>query len=168
MRVFNESQRFTQWWLKLIPIAILGFLVYVSYHWFVLGKAVSNVSETDVIGQVTVISLMLFSMVLIYLFQLKTTIDEIGIHYQFSPINLSKKTIRWNTIKKCYVRTYSPLREYGGWGYRGSFGNGKAINIIGNKGIQLEFDTGKKLLIGTQREEDAQKVIKRYFKTKDE
>ncbi len=168
MRVFNELQRFTQWWLKLINIAILSFLIYASYNWFVLDKAVGNVSENDVIGQITVISLMVFSIALIYLFQLKTTIDEIGIHYQFLPINLSKKSIRWNAVKKCYVRTYSPLREYGGWGYRGSFGNGKAINIRGNKGIQLEFYNGKKLLIGTQREEEAQKVIQRYFKTKDE
>ena len=168
MRVFKESQRFTQWWLKLINLAILGFLIYASYNWFVLNKGVSNVSETDVIGQITVISLMLFSMVLIYLFELKTTIDEIGIHYQFLPINLSKKSIRWNTLKKCYVRTYNPLKEYGGWGYRMSFKNGNAINIKGNKGIQLEFDNGKKLLIGTQKQEEAKKVIQRYFKTKDE
>tara|TARA_R110002051_G_scaffold101478_1_gene172292 strand:- start:11577 stop:11909 length:333 start_codon:yes stop_codon:yes gene_type:complete len=105
---------------------------------------------------------------LIYLFRLKTIIDEIGIHYQFTPINFSKKTIRWSEIDKCYVRTYKPIKEFGGWGYRSSFGSRKAINIKGNKGIQLVLKDGKNLLIGTQKENDANKVIERYFKTKDE
>mgnify|MGYP000288902269 CR=1 FL=1 len=168
MRIFSESQRFTQGWLHLVNLGLFGFLLYCLYNWFVLGEAVGNVSETDRTGQIIVIAIMLLSIILIYMFQLKTTINKIGIHYQFLPINLSKKTIRWSELKKCYVRTYNPLKEYGGWGYRGSFGNGKALNVKGNKGIQIEFNSGKKLLIGTQNDEDAQKVIERYFKLKDE
>ena len=42
--------------------------------------------------------------------------------------------------------------------------NGNTINVMENKGIQLKFKNGKKLLIGTQKPEDAQIVINRYFK----
>ncbi|MFK7812813.1 MAG: hypothetical protein AB8B59_09985 [Maribacter sp.] len=168
MRIFNETQKFTQWWLKLLNLFILGLVVYAFYNWFILKEAVGNVPENDLAGQLAFSSILFFSIGIIYLFRLKTSIDEIGIHYQFSPINLSKKTIRWSEIKNCYVRTYSPLKEYGGWGYRMSFGNGKALNVKGNIGVQIELKTGKKLLIGTQEEEDAQKVIERYFKTSDE
>lgn len=168
MRVFNETQRFTQWWVQLINIAILGFLVYAAYNWFVLNEAVGNVSSKNLTGQIVFIAILIFSIGLIYMFKLKTIIDEIGLHYQFLPINLSKKTIRWTELKKCYVRIYNPIKEYGGWGYRLSFGKGKALNVKGNKGIQLEFKDGKKLLIGTQKKEDAQNVIERYFKTNDE
>lgn len=168
MRVFNESQRFTQWWLQLINIAVLGLLVYAVYQWFVLSEAFGNVSSDDYIGQIVFVALILGSILLIYVFRLTTTIDEIGIHYQFTPINFSKKTIRWNELEKCYVRTYNSIKEYGGWGYRSSFGKKKAINIKGNKGIQLEFKDGKKLLLGTQKDQEAQQVIERYFKINNE
>lgn len=168
MRVLNESQRFTQGWLQFINIILLGFLAYVVYQWFILKEFFGNVSPTDQTGQIIVIASILLSIGLIYIFRLKTTIDEVGIHYQFTPINLSKKTIRWSELKKCYVRTYNPIKEYGGWGYRAPFGKNKAINVRGNKGIQLEFEDGKKLLIGTQKEAAAQEVIERYFKLSNE
>lgn len=168
MRIFNETQRFTQWWLQLMNLAIFSFTIFLGYKWFVLNEGFSNVSAENRGEQIFVILIMLSVLFLIYMLKLKTTIDEIGIHYQFVPFNSKKKTIRWGELEKCYVRTYSPLKEYGGWGYRMSFGNGKALNIRGNKGIQIEFKTGKKLLLGTQKKEDAQKVIERYFKTNDE
>ena len=165
MRVFSEIQRFTQWWVHLITLVLFGMLFYLVYNWFVLQEGVSNVAVNDSTGQIVVILAMLLTVVLVYAIRLKTTIDEIGIHYQFLPINLSKKTIRWGELKKCYVRTYSPLTEYGGWGYRGGFfGKGKALNVKGDQGIQLEFQNGKKLLIGTQKEKDAHEVIERNFK----
>ena len=53
---------------------------------------------------------------------------------------------------KSYVRQYSPIIEYGGWGLRfGIFGKGTAFNVSGNKGLQLEFINNKKLLIGTNK-----------------
>jgi hypothetical protein len=168
MRVFNETQRFTQWWLQAINIALVALLMYGLYKWYALGEPVGNVAANDRTGQIVAILAVVCSVPLIYLFRLKTTIDEIGIHYQFFPINLSQRTIHWSEMENCYVRTYNPIKEFGGWGYRGSFGKGKAVNIKGNKGIQVAFKDGKKLLIGTQEQEDAQKVIERYFKTKDE
>lgn len=168
MRIFQETQRFTQWWLQIMNLAMLSFTIYLVYKWFVLNESFSNVSAENRPEQIFVITLMLLLLFLIYLLRLKTTIDETGLHYQFIPINRSKKTVRWAELKKCYVRTYKPIQEYGGWGYRMSFEKGKALNVKGNKGIQLEFNNGKKLLIGTQKEENTQQVIERYFKTKDE
>ena len=98
----------------MINLALLGFLIYVVYKWFILNEAVGNVSAQDYTGQIVFLVLVPFSAALIYMFRLKTTIDEIGIHYQFMPINLSKKTIRWSELKMCYVRTYNPIKEYGG------------------------------------------------------
>ena len=40
-------------------------------------------------------------------------------------------------ISRCSPRTYSPIGEYGGWGIRG-FGNNRAYNVSGNRGVQLE------------------------------
>ena len=47
----------------------------------------------------------------------------------------------------------------GGFGLRYSFKYGRAVNVAGNFGIQLELKTGKKLLIGTSRPEEVEKVL---------
>ncbi|SIR04525.1 hypothetical protein [Maribacter ulvicola] len=168
MRIFNETQRFTQWWLLLLNVALLFLIAYSCYTWFILGDAVGNIASNDLIGQTTFLLIFILIIPLIYVFNLKTTIDEIGIHYQFIPIHFSKKIIRWHEIEKCFVRTYSPIRAYGGWGYRGISGKNKALNVKGNKGIQLILKNGKKLLIGTQKEREAKIVIERYFKITNE
>ncbi len=73
------------------------------------------------------------------------------------------KKIAWSEVSNAYVRNYDPIGEYGGWGLKGgSFWNkskGKAITISGGVGIQLEFKNGKKLLIGTQKENDVKRVL---------
>lgn len=169
MRIFKETQRFNQWWLHLVSTGLIAFLLYCFYNWFIAKEATGNVSPNNVTGQIVVTVSIIPVVLFMYILKLKTWIDEIGVHYQFFPFHFSKKTVRWNELKKCYVRTYSPIKEYGGWGYRISTGQqGKAFNVRGKQGIQLVLKTGKKLLIGTQKEDDAKEVIQRCFKESDE
>lgn len=169
MRVFSELQRFDQWWMKLIYFGMIAMLSYMFYTWYVAKEAVDKVAAGDVTGQLIVIGTIVPVLILFYALKLKTEIDEIGIHFQFSPFQFSRQTIRWAEMEKCYVRTYSPIREYGGWGYRTSFGKkGKAYNVKGNKGIQIILKTGKKILIGTQKASEAQQVIERLKKNDNE
>ena len=156
MSVFNETKRFPQWWLQLIYLGLLGFLMYMFYTWFILKEAVGNISAQGHPGQIVTIVLLPFYVALIYMFRLKTIIDQNGIQYQFKPFNVSKN-IRWCELKKCYVRTYRPIKEYGGRGYRLSFNKDKALNVKENKGIPLEFKDAKKLLKGPQKK----KMLKR-------
>ena len=110
------------------------------------------------------------SIAFVFFLKLKTKIDEIGVHYQFFPFHFSMKTIRWQEIKKANIRTYDPIGEYGGWGLKGGAlwnkSKGKAITISGDIGIQLELKNNKKLLIGTQKKEDAFRVLEVYKNSK--
>ena len=164
MHVFKETQKFDQWLIKLIYLGIIGFLAYTLYTLYIKKEDLGNVGVNDSSAQLILISTILLVLGLFYIFKLNTSIDEIGIHYQFLPIHFSRKTVRWENMKKCYVRKYNPIMEYGGWGYRFSFGSGKAFNVRGNKGIQVELMTGKKILIGTQKAKDVQQIINRYIK----
>src|SRR5690606_452650 len=152
MKTYKEVQRFTQWWVwalllvvffaTIIPIITLitenGF--DTSYSWAIIFPAATT-------GLVVL---------LFYFLKLETTIDAKGIHYRFFPFK--KNTIPWHEIESVYVRQYSPIKEYGGWGIR--FGlNGKAYNVKGNKGIQVKLKSGKKILFGTQNESEVQNVI---------
>ncbi|MEO9891724.1 hypothetical protein [Aurantibacter sp.] len=164
MRVFNETQRFNQWWLWLLFLAIFGVIIYDSYHHFSIVEGFTEYSIVLIIGIFTIVPVIL----LLVLMRLKTAIDEIGVHYQFLPFQFSKKTIRWSEIGECYLRIYKPISEYGGWGFRGTFSKNKAYNVSGNKGIQLELKSKEKILIGTQKEKDVEQVIHRYFNKGDE
>jgi hypothetical protein len=45
------------------------------------------------------------------------------------------------------------LLEYGGWGVRCGRG-GSVFNVSGNRGVQLEFTDGRRLLIGSQQADE--------------
>ena len=75
-------------------------------------------------------------------------------------MNLKFKFYDWKNISKSYIRQYQPIIEYGGWGIRiGLFGKGRAFNVRGNKGLQLEFKDNNKLLIGSNNSEELERVL---------
>jgi hypothetical protein len=98
---------------------------------------------------------------LFYKMKLLTEVKEDGVYINFVP--LSRQVMRFEDIVTCEVRTYRPLREYGGWGVR--YGRaGKAYNVSGNRGVQLKLSSGKGLLIGSQRPEELAQAIQAGLK----
>jgi len=158
--IFIEKQRFTQWWIWLIIISINLLLVFMIVN--VISDASKKSFElADAIG----LGVIFFSLVLVnYLLtgtSLKTEINNEEIKIKFLPFIIKDKIIKWEDLSLCYVRQYSPIGEYGGWGYRfGIMGKGKAFNIKGNMGLQLQFNDGKNLLIGTQKAEELKQFLK--------
>jgi hypothetical protein len=120
-------------------------------------------SLTDQWLSLLAMSVLLFLIVgLLFLIQLKTTLDEEGVHYQFIPFHFKQKTILWQDIKSAEVRKYEPLKEYGGWGIKGYSNKNKAYNVKGNLGLQVVLKNGNKILFGTQKDEE----LKAFLKTK--
>ncbi|MCB7480915.1 hypothetical protein [Christiangramia sediminis] len=153
MRVFKEEQAFRQWWILLIlGITLIGtsFPLFRSYE-------NSDLSISGFIG----FGLVLLVLILFLTLRLHTKIDSNGIKTSFEPLTFFRKEYKWNEISKCYVRKYAPIREYGGWGIRGS-GKSKAYNVSGNMGIQIITKDQKKFLIGTNKPEEAKRVLERY------
>lgn len=162
MRVFKEEQKFNQWWIQLVNLLLLGLLIYLCFTWYIKKDEADDIGAPGVLIQLIVIGTIVLDLILLYLIKLRTAIDEIGVHYQFFPFQLTKKTIRWAEIQECHTRIYKPLKEYGGWGYRTKFGKGKAYNVKGNMGIEIVLLNGKKILIGTQKMMEAEEVINRH------
>ena len=157
--LFNEKQRFNQWWLVII-LALVNILIFSILIVQLTSKPIGGAKPIS--AQVVVVVCMLSIVISTSLFfiQLQTIIKTDGIYVRFFPFQNNYRHIRWNELSKSYVRTYNPITEYGGWGYRlGLFGKGKAYNVAGNKGLQLEFINGKKLLIGTQKPEALESVL---------
>jgi hypothetical protein len=61
-------------------------------------------------------------------------------------------------VVQAYVRAYSPINEYGGWGIRNGKG-GRAFNMRGNEGVQLVLRSGQRVLLGSQLPEELADAI---------
>jgi hypothetical protein len=156
---FSETQKFRQWWLWFILAGIKGIMGFFIVTQVLIGRPFGS----NVLDNVMLLISFLFMLILSLLFfimKLETRITDTGIAVRFYPIQLKFRNYRWEDIEQMYVREYSPLGEYGGWGIRYSFtGKGKALNVSGRMGLQLVFKDGKKLLIGTNKPEDLMQVL---------
>ena len=163
--MFSEEQRFDQLWLK-VPLYVLAvgnivLLAYGFYKQLIAGKPWGDNPMSDVALAFTTFAVFLIWGLVFFLFEktkLITTIYKKEIRLRFPPFFYKEKTIPIKLIQKMEVRKYNPITEYGGWGLRYGL-RGKAYNVKGNMGLQIQFINGKKLLIGTQKPDQAKWAI---------
>lgn len=150
---FTEVQRFRQWWVWLLVLFVAGIAWYGAIQQIVLKQPFGNNPAPDAVMIMIWAIFGVFLPVLFYSLKLVTEVRYDGLYIRFFPLQFHSHKISYEEIKTYEIRTYSALKEYGGYGIR--YGkNGKAYNISGNRGVQFEFLDGKRLLIGTQRPEE--------------
>jgi hypothetical protein len=154
---FSETQRFRQTWLWIL-FALLsgGFLFIVAAQTIGVG-ILNNLFPSSALALMG--SLIFFIILLLYKSSLSVKINRGGIYYRFTPFHWYYRKIDWKDIEKVYVRRYDALTEYGsGWGIK--FGNaGKAYTVSGHYGLQIDFLDERKILLGTQRPDDLEKIL---------
>ena len=165
---FYEVQTFRKTWVLALVLPISLFLIilfgYGMIKQLVLGQPWGNRPLPDVALAIIGPLGILFGLSLALLFysaKLITEVREDGVYLRFFP--LTHQRIPFEDIRNCEARTYSPIREFGGWGIR--YGRGtKAYNVSGNRGVQLELSDGKRFLIGSQRPEELARAIEEEMK----
>ena len=146
--IFEENQKFTQWWLWVILLSfpIIAFGPFdekeINYYHVLIGFTLP---------------------VIFYLLQLRIKVNSEGLHYQFFPFHLKYHTIKTEEIVKVETLQYKPIAEYGGWGIRYGF-KGKAYNTTGNLGVKVHLKNGRNILFGSQKHKDLAKAIKQIKK----
>lgn len=157
---FYEKQRFTQWWIWLILILLNILFAIAAYEQFTeqIFFGAKPMSDTGLL----LTWLLTIAITLLFLvMKLETQIADDTVLVRFFPFHTSYRQFESSTMAKAYIRRYSAVYEYGGWGLRlGWFGKGTAYTIKGSDGLQLEFKNGKKLLIGTQNPEELKHTLK--------
>ena len=156
--LFSETQKFNQWWIYLIlALGIIPFVTFFVYQ-EVTGRLVGNhpMNREQYIFTITIVCLV---SCLFFVMRLQTKIDSEGIHVRFFPFKFNYGLYKWDEIENVSVRSYEPMSEFGGWGIRYSFKNGKALTVSGDIGIQIETKKGRKVLVGTQKPQDAENTI---------
>jgi hypothetical protein len=162
MSIFTEEQQFSRKFViplvAFISSLTLGFLILGIIQPYIYGNLNNGYSSIEVDLLISGIFPLIIVLVVDWLLikaKLYTEISSESIRYRFYPFIQRDKIIYWEEIEKAYVRKYKPIWEFGGWGIRLGFrGKGRAFNMKGNYGLQLEFKNGKNLLIGTQKPEE--------------
>jgi hypothetical protein len=151
--LFSEKQKFRQWWLWAILLIVNGIILISIFKQLITDQPLGDKPMSNLGLLLTAVPLLLITLLILNI-RLDTLVKNDGIYVRFFPFHWSFKKFSWDLIFSSYIRKYSPLQEYGGWGMRiGLFGKGNAWNISGDKGLQLQFTNQKKLLIGTNQPE---------------
>ena len=146
--LFAETQRVRQRWLWVILLSFNGLSLFVFFSGIGIHASGNQTVHNVVLLSGTIF--ILLPTVLTYKLRLETHITKEALYIKFFPFHLSFREFKWNRVSKAFIRKYAPLAEYGGWGVR--FGrSGKAFNVSGNMGLQLEFIDNTRLLIGTNK-----------------
>lgn len=153
--MFEETQRFTQPWLWALLVGVTGLVWYGA-----LTEMIFHPIDPKVAGGIAAMLSpgLLFALFLACKLDVKITAE--GVHYRFYPFHLKWQTIKWEKVDSAWVRKYHPLSGYGGWGIRYTFSGAVAYNVRGNIGLQLILKNKTKILIGTQRGDELQSVLK--------
>jgi hypothetical protein len=157
---FQEVQRFRQPALVVFLILLnVGGMVVVFGRIF-FGWPMFETRWSDLQLLLFWLPLPLLTLFLMSI-RLETQITDTEVKGRLWPFHLSWKVFPYKDLQSAEIRQYSPILEYGGWGWRLSIiGRGIAWNIAGNQGLQLVFHNGRKLLIGTQKPEALQAALK--------
>lgn len=155
---FTETQRFRQLWIWALLTGLLVLFIWAFVQQIILGIPWGNNPASDT-GLILFCLIPLGIVVLFLIARLETRIDRMGISYRFLPFHRKWRLIEWSTVGRAYIRKYNSIAEFGGWGIRFGLKGGKAYNVSGNHGLQLELKNGKKLLIGTRKPEELSKHL---------
>jgi hypothetical protein len=144
---FEEKQRFTQWWLWTLLLGITLIPAYGIYKQIILGEQFGD-NPLPNFGLIIFLLSMVVFVGFFWKMELRTNIDSEGIRIKFFPF--TNKEIKWEEIAQAKIVNYGFV---GGWGVRLGTKYGTVYNTSGKIGLALVLRNGKRICIGTQREE---------------
>lgn len=154
--LFTEEQRLLTAWRWVFLILALVIMAVVLWSWVAGDPVIPRGRPAAAlylgVAAGVLVPLFMFSL------KLSVRVTDSHIHIHFRP--LKKRSIPISEVTSCATRRYSPIREYGGWGMR--LGRrGWAYTVSGREGVQLEFKSGRGLLIGSHDAARLEAAIKR-------
>ena len=149
---FSEKQKMKGLWIAILPSALIPCFMAYKDHETLFKDWNSALPFFGVLFLIISVILLLLKM------EIRTTITKEYIQVQYFPFNLKPRTIYWNELTTFETRTADCLKEYWGWGYKGTRKN-RSYTAYGDYGLQLTFKNGKRLFIGSQNKAELEKVV---------
>lgn len=141
---------------------ILGVATAVALGSFIWQLSKDNWSQESLLTGLPMLLILALVWWLVEGSRIYTRITPEGIGYRFTPLQFKERFARWEDLKEIYLREYSALGEYGGWGLRYGFGLGWGYVAGGDWGVQLVYKSGKKRFISTQNFKALKSYLEQY------
>jgi|AntRauMFilla1563_2_1112583.scaffolds.fasta_scaffold02639_5 hypothetical protein len=152
--VFNEEQTYRGTWviylLILIELPTLILLLVLLFN--SKDKSEMGLVLTLVLGTLGFVFLIILNL------KLETRIDQSGVSFRYFPFIRSWRKYPKETIQSISVINYSPITDYGGWGFKGNKTT-KAYSILGDRGLLLDVGEKKKIMIGTLKAKELEAYL---------
>jgi hypothetical protein len=84
---------------------------------------------------------------------LRTLVTAGGLDIRWGFLEVIRKRIPFDEVESAEAVTYSPLREFGGWGIRFGGKGKKTWNIRGNRAVLLHLRDGTRFYLGSDKPE---------------
>jgi len=155
--LFHEEQPFRQWHTGLMLAMPPAALIFVTVRQVVWHHPWGSPPTSD--GGLLFLTVLLV-LVYVRLITVRLVTDlgtaeiAVGLHGLWP-----KRKISLSQVRAANVVGYDPVRDFGGYGVR-SGRRGQAYIARGDRGVELELQDGRKILIGSQEPDRLQKQLK--------
>lgn len=157
--VFTETQVFLRPWLRnlvgalaIASVALVGYSAYRQLE-----------SGLPVLGTLALF-IPVGLLALIWSAKLEAQVRPDDLYVRYTPFHRSFHPMGLEKVIEVETRTYSPIKDFGGWGIRCGRGGTKAYNVSGNRGVFLTFSDGRSLLIGSQVPDELEAAIRSVWR----
>jgi hypothetical protein len=90
---------------------------------------------------------------------LTVKVRETGLLLHLGSVPVIRKAVPYSTVVSLESVAYRPIREFGGWGVRGS-GNRRAWTARGDRAVKLELTDHRELLVGSDHPQRLEERIR--------
>ncbi len=152
--LFEEKQRFTQWWLWLIIslAAIAGMSTVAVGLWtqLVQGKPWGDKpmdDQTLVIFSVLMVTAMCVLLLIFFNAMLEVVVDKNSVSYRYFP-----QMRQWRRLERESIQRIEAVDMFlRGYGLKRDLSGNRSVAVKGTKAVKVILLDGKELIIGTQK-----------------
>ena len=156
--MFREVQRFGQAWIWVLVLLVTGVAWWGAVQQLILKHPFGDKPAPDSLMWVLLLVFGIGFPVFFYSLRLVTEVRAEGLYYRFVPLHRRVHRIAFSEMESAAAVSYRPVRDFGGWGIR--YGpRGKAFNVKGDRGVEIDLKDGNRILIGSQRAEELAMAI---------
>lgn len=170
MAYFREEQNLSDlklWFILMaLSAAISGGIFFALYMQLKLQQPVADkLTDTQlIIGGVSILLITALVDWLILSSKIEVEVRSGDLRYRFKPFIMTWQIVKSKQIQDYHIKEITSIRETGGLGYRIRPGGVKALSAKGNMYMELSYNKGKKLLLGTQKPAELQRVMEKLMK----
>jgi len=145
--LFHEEQAFRQWHAMLVLTMPPAALIFVTVRQLVWHHPWGTLPVSN--------GGLLFLAVLLVLVYVRLITVRLVTELRPAEITVGlrglwhKRKIPLSSVRTARAVEYDPIRDFGGYGVRSGL-RGRAYIARGNRGVELELQAGRKVLIGSQ------------------